>query len=76
MNYLAHGCQYFHVGAYARVKFVDLFLRVTKMARAEAHHAAFQSTLDGQPFDKQPDEEDLHLKARGKTVIVRICLRV
>jgi len=36
-----------------RVKLVDLCLRVTKIARGEAPHAAFQSTLDGQPPNEQ-----------------------
>jgi len=35
-----------------RVKFVDLCSQFTTMARAEAPRA-FQTTLDGQPPDKQ-----------------------
>jgi len=45
MSYLAHTLVTF-------VKFVDLYLRVMKMARAEAP-CAFQAILNGQPPDKQ-----------------------
>jgi len=50
---------------------VKLCSQVTKMARAEAPRA-FQANLDGQPPDKQIRSEDVHLKARSKTVIVSV----